>query len=104
MYLTLAEIKKHLNVDSDFTADDDYILALAEAAEEVVSKYIDYPLTQLEDEDRNLPKSLNQAMLLWIGSMYAVRESVSATSMIEVPLAFQLLIDLWKDYTIKKDE
>ena len=60
-YLSLEDVKKHLNLDEEFTADDTYISALADAAEELVSKYIDYPLTEL-------------------------------------------LCDVWRDYTIKKDE
>lgn len=103
-YLTLADVKKHLNLDSAFTADDAYVSALADAAEEVVSRYIDCPLTQLEDENRKLPRSLVQAMLLWIGNAYAIRESVTASTMSPVPHAFELLCDLWRDYTINKDE
>ena len=84
-YLTLAEIKKHLNLDTEFIDDDAYLTALADASEEVVSKYIDYPLSQLEDAEGNLPKALGFAMLLWIGTIYAVRESVSSVNMNTVP-------------------
>ena len=103
-YLTLAEIKKHLNLDSQFTDDDTYVSALADAAEEVIIRYCDVLLCQLENENRELPRSLVQAMLLWIGTHYAIRESVSQASMSPVPTAFELLCDLWRDYTIKKDE
>lgn len=103
-YLSLEDVKKHLNLDSEFTDDDAYVSALADAAEEVVSKYIDYPLTQLEDENRVLPRSLVQAMLLWIGNAYAIRESVTASAMSPVPHAFELLCDLHRNYTINKDE
>lgn len=103
-YLTLAYLKHHLNVDPQFTADDNYIESLGDAAEEVVSRYIDYPLSQLEDENRQLPKSIINAMCLWVGTAYAIRESVSGMSMSPVPTAFELLMDLWRDYTIKKDE
>lgn len=103
-YITLEQIKKHCNVDLDFTDDDGYLEALAEASFEVVSKYIDCPLTQLEDENGALPKSLIHAMLLWIGQQYAVREAVSTASLSPVPTAFELLCDIWRDYTIYKDE
>jgi len=103
-YLTLAEIHKHLNIDSAFTDDDAYLTSLAEASEDVVEKYIDYPLSQLEDVEHKLPKSLNFAMLLWIGTIYSVRESVTAVNMNTVPHSLELLCDLYRDYKIDKTE
>lgn len=103
-YLTLEEIKKHLNLDSEFIDDDAYLTALASASEDVVSKYIDYPLTQLEDSEGSLPEALKFAMLLWIGTIYSVRESVTAVSMSTVPHSLELLCDLYRDYTINKSE
>lgn len=102
-YLTLADIKKHLNIDSQFTDDDNYLTALATAAEDVVSKYIDYPLEKLEDNSHKLPKALEFAMMLWIGTIYAVRESISTVNMSTVPHSLELLCDLYRDYTIDKD-
>lgn len=104
MYLTLTEIKKHLNIDAAFTDDDTYLNALAQASEDVVAKYIDYPLSQLEDGTHKLPQALNFAMLLWIGTIYAVRESVSAVNMSTVPHSLELLCDLYRDYNINKSE
>ena len=103
-YLTLTEIKKHCNIDAAFTDDDAYLTALAEAAEDVVTKYIDYPLSQLEDANGTIPSALKFAMLLWIGTIYAVRESVSAVNMSTVPHALELLCDLYRDYNINKCE
>lgn len=103
-YLTLSEIKKHLNIDTAFTDDDEYLTALAEASEDVVAKYIDYPLDQLVDGEGNLPKALVFGMLLWIGTIYAVRESVSAVNMQTMPHSMELLMDLYRDYKINKDE
>jgi uncharacterized phage protein (predicted DNA packaging) len=103
-YLLLDEIKKHLNIDEAFTDDDDYLTSLATAAEDVVSKYIDYPLSQLEDSSGDIPRALKFAMLLWIGTIYAVRESVSSVNMSTVPHSMELLVDLYRDYKINKSE
>ena len=103
-YLSLSEVKKHLNIDSAFTDDDTYLTSLILASEDVVAKYIDYPLTQLEDANHKLPQALMFAMLLWIGTIYAVRESVSAVNMSTVPHSLELLCDLYRDYTINKTE
>lgn len=103
-YLTLEDIKKHLNLDTEFIDDDAYLTALAEASEEVVAKYIDYPLSQLEDAEGNLPKALEFAMLLWVGTIYAVRESVSSVNMNTVPHSLELLCDLYRDYKLSNEK
>lgn len=99
-YLTLAEIKKHCNIDSFFTDDDTYLTALATASEDVIERLLDRPLSTLEDENHKLPQSLNHAMLLWVGQMYALREAVSSVNMSKIPYAFELLIDIWKNYSL----
>ena len=101
-YLTLAEIKKHLNIDSTFTEDDTYLTALGTAAEEVVSRYIDQPLTLLEDSNHKIPTPLTFACLIWIATAYAVRESVSSTNMSEVPHSFEMLCQLYRNYSFEK--
>ena len=47
MFLKLNDLKKHLNVDADFTEDDEYIMSLAEVAEQIVQKHIDTRLTDI---------------------------------------------------------
>lgn len=100
-YLTLTEIHKHLNLDDSFTDDDAYLEALGDAAEDVVSRYIDQPLSLLE-KDGSIPQALKFAALLWIGTMYAVRESVSSTNMVAVPHSFEMLCQMYKNYSFEK--
>lgn len=99
MYLTLDIIKKHLYIDDYFTDDDDYIIGLANVAEKVVEKHIDSNLSELADEEGHLPSPLCQAMLLFIGNMYQNREAVSYSSPTELPLAFNYIISLYKNYS-----
>lgn len=103
-YLKLADIKKHLNIDAAFTDDDNYLTSLGTASEDVISKYIDYPLSQLKDSDGDIPVALKYAMMLWIGTIYNVRESVSTMNMSTVPHSLELLADLYRDYKINKYE
>ena len=102
-YLTLSEIHKHLNLDPQFTDDDNYLTALATASEDVVSRYIDYSLEKLEDNNHKIPEALKFSMLLWIGTIYAVRESVSTVNMSTVPHSLELLCDIYRNYTIDKE-
>lgn len=103
-YLVLDEIKKHLNIDSAFTDDDEYLESLATASEDVVSKYIDYPLSQLEDADGNIPNALKFAMMLWIGTIYAVRESTTSVNTNPMPHSLEMLCDLYRDYKLTNEK
>lgn len=97
-YLDLTTIKTHLNIDASFTDDDEYITSLGNAAEDVVAQYINRDLCDLEDANKKIPQSLIQAMLLWIGTQYCVRESVTSSVMTPVSHSFDLLCDLYRKY------
>lgn len=99
MYLTLDIIKKHLNVDEYFTEDDNYLISLAQVAEQVVEKHIDSNLSEVADEEGHLPAPLLQAMLLFIGNMYQSREAVTFSSASELPLSYSYLLSLYKNYS-----
>lgn len=103
MYLNLEQIKKHLNIDSYFTEDDDYLMMLANVAENTVAKHIDCNLSDLCDNSGDLEPPLIHAMLLLIGSMYMQRESVTYSTITEVPHSYNYLLDLYKDYSKKND-
>lgn len=101
-YLTLTEVHKHLNIDTNFTDDDVYLTALGNAAEEVVCRQIDQPLSLLEDDNHKIPEPLKYAMLLWIGTIYAIRESVSNANFAPVPHSFEMLCNLYRNYSLEK--
>ena len=98
MYLQLYQIKKHLNIDESFHNDDEYLVDLAMVAENAVQKHIDRNFTELEDSEGMLPMPLIHAMLLMIGTFYAKRESIAFASVQEVPLAYEYLLSLYKNY------
>jgi len=99
-YLNLNTIKKHLNLDDDFTEDDAYITSLADVAEAIVSKHVEYDLSQLAEENGGvLPPPILHACLLFIGNLYMNRESVSAVSLHNIPMSYEYLIGLYKNYT-----
>ncbi len=102
--MDLALIKKHLNIDADFTEDDTYLTSLAEVAETVIQQHIDQNLSELAEDGGVLPAPLSQAMLLFIGNMYANRESVAYTNANEIPFAYDYLLSLYKDYSKKYEK
>lgn len=104
MFVQLYQIKKHLNIDEYFTDDDEYLVSLEDVAEKVVEKHIDLSLSDLANANGGeLPSPLLQAILLLIGNMYLQRESISYSSISEVPQSYNYLLDLYKDYSKKSN-
>lgn len=100
MYLTIADVKRHLYIDH---SDDDKLIAdLITVAEDVVRRDLNvYSLKELEDCSGMLPASVLQAQLLLIGTLYANRESISYGQAHVVPHSYELLIDLCRNYINK---
>ena len=97
--LTLATLKKHLNIDADFTSDDNYILMLEEVAEELVQKHIDITFEDSVTNQGSFPIPLVHAVLLFVGNLYENRESVAFTSVNEVPKTLSYILEMYRDYT-----
>ena len=100
VFLTLAQCKQHLLVDASFTGDDDYITALAGAAEQAAERHLNRPLAILADSQGNLPMPVIQAMLFLVGHFYANREPVAMTSVNKIPYTFEYLIGLYQRHCI----
>lgn len=101
MFLSLEEIKKQLNIDPQFTDDDQYLEALEEVAEKAVEKHIDMNLEVLASKSGGLPSPVLHAMKLMIGNLYENREPVAYSGAVEVPLSYQYLLSLYKNYSNK---
>lgn len=98
MYIQLYQAKKHLNIDPDFTDDDEYIMDLVHTAEKAVELSCDVKLSSMEDGDGHIPSPLSHAMLMLVANWYANRESVSTVNLAKIPHAFEFLVGLYKDY------
>lgn len=115
-YLNLEQLKKHLNIDADFTDDDAYIESLGEVAESIVEKHLDRKLDSFCDirysnvpitydgavSYGDLPAPIVHAMLLMVGNLYANRESVTYANTYELPLAYQYLLAPYHNYMCSK--
>lgn len=98
MYIELDYAKKHLNIEPDFTEDDEYILGLIDMAEAAVRVHVNEDFDTLEESNGGcLPAPLLQAMLLMIGNMYQNREPLG-TKNLALPFNYQYLIDLYRNY------
>jgi uncharacterized phage protein (predicted DNA packaging) len=77
MYITVEDLKRHLNVDH--SEDDDYIGELSEVAEDAVAEYLNRPISDFVT-DGKLKASVRHAIRLLVGTWYASRESVAFAS------------------------
>ena len=99
MYITLDKIKSHLNVDKDFTQDDDYLIHLVSSAESAVAKRLNVKsLGCLMTNQGYLPDDVCHAVLLLVGNWYANREAESSLSLSKLSYGFDFLADLNKNY------
>lgn len=99
-HLTLKLIKEHLNLDNDFTLDDEYLTNLGDVVESVVERHIDDSFTYLANANHGtLPSPLIQAMLLLLGTYYANREHIAFNANYEVGNSYTFLIDLYRNYS-----
>lgn len=99
-YITLNQLKSHLNIDSDFTADDSLLTMYGDVAEAVVQRHLCILLSELVDGGGVLPPPVQQAILFYAGNLYNARESVSfGTAPQNIPFTYQYLLDLYKNYS-----
>ncbi|WP_315514134.1 head-tail connector protein [Prevotella histicola] len=99
-HLTLKLIKEHLNLDNDFTMDDEYLSILGDVVEKVVERHIDDSFAYLANTNGgHLPAPLIQAMLLLLGTYYANREHIAFNANYEVGNSYTFLIDLYRNYS-----
>lgn len=99
-YVSLEQIKKHLQIDEWYIDDDVYLETLSAVAEDAVAKHIDIELENLV-VDGELPSAIKQSILLLVGNLYANREPVVfGASVIKIPYTYEYLLGLYKHYHI----
>ena len=90
--------KKHLNLDDDYTEDDEYILGLVAAAKGAVEMALNASLDRLAEENGGeVPMAIIQAILLMVGNWYQNRE-ITGSKVAALPYNFEYLINLYRHY------
>ena len=96
--LDLETAKRHLNLEQDFTEDDEYILGLIDVAEAAVRTHVNESFEVLAENNGGcIPAPILQAALLFLGNMYQNREPLGTRDK-ELPLNYRYLIDLYHNY------
>lgn len=96
-YITLAQAKKHLNIESGYTEDDSYITTLIDVAESTIESHINEKLADLV-EGGVIPPPLYQAALLLIGNFYQNREPIGIGRENKLPYNYEYLINLYRNF------
>ena len=100
MFITLSQLKEHLNIDKDYTDDDLYLLDLITVAEDAVRLELDVDYMNIQ-RGGILPPSVVHAILLLAGNLYMTREPVNFGAANKIPYTFEYLMQLNKNYENK---
>lgn len=100
MYITLSLAKKHLNIDTSFTEDDEYIISLIQVAEDAVAKNENIALKDMI-EGGELPPSIIHSILLLVGNLYNNREATRYSVASEIPYTYKYLVNLNRNFTVR---
>lgn len=95
-YVTLEELKQHLNVD--FDTDDTYISALIEPVQLAIEEYLNTPLEGFV-KDGKIDRRIWHAIRILAANYYANRESVTFATPQVIPGHVELLLQPLKKYT-----
>lgn len=96
-YISLEQAKKHLQIDTFYTEDDEYINQLIDVAIAVAQEDICRNLDEFVKEGI-LEPGVQHALLLLVSNYYNNREPVAFATSAEVPLSYRHLIGLYRDY------
>lgn len=99
MYVTLSEIRKHLNLEEFFKEDNEYLIELIKVAEDAIAKRIGKPLSHCIDKNGELEPSVKHSIKLLASSYYSQREATTPSTITKVPYTFDFLADLNKKYS-----
>lgn len=96
--INLKRAKEHLNIEEEFTDDDEYIQSLINVSYDVVNKHINTSIDEIIDENGIIPTPLQHAMLLMIGNLYQNREIASFANATKLPYNYEYLLNFYKNY------
>lgn len=100
MCITLEEAKAHLEVDLDYTGDDQLITDIILDVEDIAAADLCVPLNELEAKYGALPRTIRRAMLLLIGSFYKNREDdIQNSESAQMYNSYRRLISNYRDYS-----
>ena len=97
MYVTLFEVKRHLNIETTCTDDDPYLQDLIAVAHHAVNLYCNDGLSTYTDQ--TVPTTVKQATLMLVGHFFLNRAIVAfSNNSAEIPYTLKFLLDPYKNF------
>ena len=99
-YIDVNELKRWLNVEESWTADDLVMAEIIEGAEAAITAHLARKsLAELEDETtHDIPADLKVAIKSLAATSYSNRESISFAEAKRIPYTMEYLIQKYKEY------
>ena len=97
-YTNLIDAKQHLNIEADYTDDDNYIISLLNVSELAISNYCNDTFSDYTAS--TAPVTLIQAVYFLTANFYVNRQPVSFAQGYQIPYTFEFLLNPYKNYTI----
>lgn len=101
MIVTIAQLKKQLNIEDTFIDDDEHLTLLIKAADKAVKNYLDHTPEELaallNSEDI---EDIKLAVLMMCDHWYNNRSAVSFAQGYNVPKTFEFLLNPYKNICI----
>jgi len=99
--MNIAELKRQLNIESDFTDDDILLQHYLNVAEESTLNYLNlYTGSTSGVTGSTRPVSIDQAVLLLASHFYVTRQLVSYGQAYKIPYTMEYLLNAYKEFTI----
>lgn len=101
LYVTVAQLKAHLRIDSDSDSEDLLLAQYIESAQEEAETRMRRPICSATDTDavastpENIPASIRQFILVTAGDFYMARENRQEKG---YTLYYEHLLDRWVRY------
>lgn len=96
MIATLEQLKQNLNIEPDYTEEDNYLGMLLQVAEDAVFNYLDKTPADFEV----IPNPIVFACLILSSQFYENRTPVSWGQPYKIPYSFEFLLSPYKDYIV----
>lgn len=97
----IQELKRHLNIELDFSDEDILLQNYIDIAEQVVLSELNlYTGSTASYTGSTAPLQLQHAILLYAAHLYVTRQIISYGNPISIPKTFDFLINPFKKFTI----
>ena len=99
--MEIAELKRQLNIESDFTDDDTILQHYLNVSEQSTINYLNlYTGSTSGVTGSTRPVSIDQAVLLLAAHFYVTRQLVAFGQTYKIPYSIEFLLNNYREFTV----